>query len=416
MKQLARGFKTHATAAYVAKLAAAAKNATPTKAPSPTDSTTTTLLPTSRPRRSGRSLFGKSKAPAERIIESDTTPISSPSGIPATSLRRQDLRAPKAVDVKKILASSKLPTARGPLREPRSSLGLSPCGSGPADSFFADVVGEGLTEEQLWTQKGHGRWIMPPDSHGRQDPGTIWPPPVTDAANLKGVHNFAVGIGLNAKAKKAPVHCSDFSALYLDPWTPQGIYRKSRPSMVLQWQPHMAHNGHTDFDTTKYAPYGQPSATGYRMLDSQNPCPLAWSTARTKTSKFYRRVFLEEFHNTPGACDGVYLFRVRKFPESEKYIRSKMRQLVELVAKDWANQRTHFPSLDQSLHLKVRRPYQHQEPYLPKISSLREYDPVMVEGRSRSKTKRSLPPKNKKSQANVWDEIDGEDGWLDYDD
>ncbi|CAG79578.1 YALI0E15532p [Yarrowia lipolytica CLIB122] len=325
-------------------------------------STQTVKAPTGKPRRVGRSLFSKKNA----------------TGRGSTAH-----------------ANSHHEIIDEPLSHPRIDKEIRSCGSVQADAFFANVAGHNLTAEDMWSPKKYTKWIMPPDNSGNQDPGTYWPDVVTDPTQLKGIHQHTVGNGI----KKASYSHSivDFTSFYLSPWTVQGVFRKTRPSIVIQWHSFLPLNGHkvNEFNNMGYAAPGMPTSTGMPLKDQRNPCPLTSGVYRSITAKIYRRIFLEEFHKTPGACDGVYVFRVRKVPESESYIRSGMAEMIKYVAGDWRNKKSLFKPDPMDTINKALQSYRIIEPLTPELAEVRRFDPTLMKPNNdgKQKTEEKLSPK-----------------------
>lgn len=286
----------------------------------------------------------------------------------------------------------------GPLRHPRLDKAISPCGSKQADSFFADVTGHNLTMEDLWSPKNYTKWIMPPDNTGKQDPGTYWPDFVTEPTQLKGIHQHTVGNGIKKVTYSHRI--VDFTSFYLAPWTVQGVFRKSRPAIVIQWHSFLPLNGHNipEDNDFGYAAPGKATSTGMAVKDLRSPCPLSSSVYRSMTAKLYRRVFLEEFHKIPGACDGVYVFRVRKVPENESYVRGGMADMIRHVADDWKREKSLFKPEPMEKIERALQAYSVVEPLTPGLTEVRRFDPTLKpreDGQTsgNQKSDQSLPPK-----------------------
>lgn len=308
--------------------------------------------PAAKPRRKSRSLFSSKNAP---------TQVSAEASVP--------LESPKPRYHPEILEE--------PLSRPRIDKSIIPCGSKQADSFFANVAGHNLTTEDMWSPRKYTKWIMPPDETGRQDPGTYWPDFVTEPSQLKGIHQHTVGNGI--KKSHYSHRIIDFTSTYLSPWTTQGVFRKTRPSIVIQWHSFLPLNGHTIEETGDkgYAPPGKPTSTGMSKKDLKSPCPLSSSVYRSMTAKLYRRLFLEEFHKIPGACDGVYIFRVRKVPENEGYVRSGMAEMIRHVADDWKHQKNLFKPESMEMINRALEAYGVVEPLTPVLTKVRRFDPAL---------------------------------------
>ncbi|KAG5365421.1 hypothetical protein CJU90_4501 [Yarrowia sp. C11] len=114
------------------------------------------------------------------------------------------------------------------------------------------------------------------------------------------------------------------------------------------------------------------------LKDHRNPCPLASGVYRSITAKIYRRVFLEEFHKINGACDGVYVFRVRKVPDNEGYIRSGIAATIKHVAEDWKNSKSLFDPDPKDKIDRALQAYSVIEPLTPELTEVRQFDPTLI--------------------------------------
>lgn len=171
---------------------------------------------------------------------------------------------------------------------------------------------------------------------------------------------------------------------------------------MIQWHSFLPLNGHTveQNNDMGYAAPGKPTSTGMSKKDQRNPCPLSSSVYRSMTAKLYRRLFLEEFHKIPGACDGVYVFRVRKVPENESYVRSGMAELIKHVADDWKSEKSLFKPESMGVIDRALEGYGVVEPLTPVLTEVRRFDPVLkksdLTGQSarNQKSDQTLSPKH----------------------
>ncbi|KAG5366441.1 hypothetical protein CJU89_0873 [Yarrowia sp. B02] len=265
-----------------------------------------------------------------------------------------------------------------PLSQPRFDKGISPCGSRQADSFFANLAGHNMTTEDMWSPRKYTKWIMPPREDGTQDPGTHWPAVVTDPSELKGIHQHTSG---NEIRKGRGVHeITDFTAFYLPPWSLQGVFRKTRPALVIQWHAFLPNNGHKvgAKDPLGYTPPDKRTYMGGPVIAKNNATSLSSIVYRTRTAKGYRKIFLEEFHKTPGACDGVYVFRIRKMIESESHVRREIADFIKAIASDWRHNKGLFNARPDDELEKALEAYSIIEPLAPELTDIRKFDPVLV--------------------------------------
>lgn len=300
------------------------------------------------------------------------------------------------------------------LTQSRLDKNITPCGSRPADLFFANVVGQNLSEQDMWSPREYARWIMPPNKEGEQDPGTRWPSFVTDPTQLKGVIHQSIG---NGNYKRYQHNGGDFIGHYFSPWTVQGVFRKSRPALVIQWQSFLPLNGHKVDQNTeeRYAKPGSPTHTGKKERDLKNPCPLNLSVHRTRTAKLYRKLFLEEFHKTPGACDGVYVFKVRKVPEHEIQTREAMNRMIKHVRNDWGDSKTLFQTDSRGTIETALRIYKATEPLTPELKQVRLFDPTVEGDPSRDKPAQKQNEKTGKILRDHGEMFDTRDIWEETD-